>query len=183
MVTAAPETVEVKVEHTQVALVRADITGLEVDAFVYYARPDLVLGSGFGTAIAARGGPTIQKELEGQGPIATGEAVVSGAGKLKAQYIVHAVGPRFNEEDTEGKLRRTVQSALRAAEQTGCQRIALPPMGAGFYMVPLDLCARVMTEEIRNCVEQGTSLAEIVICVADRREYEAFEPLVARLGD
>ena len=116
----------------RVRLIRGDITELDVDAFVFYAQPDLALGSGFGTAISVRGGPSIQKELDELGPVETGQAVVTGAGKLKADFIVHAVGPRFQEEDTEGKLRTTVLNSLKAAEEKGVKRIALPAMGAGF---------------------------------------------------
>ena len=53
-----------KVNQSTVRLVQQDITDLEIDAFVYYASPDLQLGAGFGNAISMRGGPTIQKELD-----------------------------------------------------------------------------------------------------------------------
>ncbi|MDH4351601.1 MAG: macro domain-containing protein, partial [Gemmatimonadota bacterium] len=77
-----------------IRIVRGDITELDVDAFVLYANPDLTLGSGFGTVISVRGGPDVQKELAGFGPVAVGEVVVTGAGDLRARHIIHAVGPR-----------------------------------------------------------------------------------------
>jgi len=61
-----------KVNNSVVRLVKDDVTDLEVTAFVYYAQHDLALGSGFGTAITIRGGPTVQKEIEELGPISTG---------------------------------------------------------------------------------------------------------------
>lgn len=171
---------QVRVGHGSVRLIRGDITDLEVDAFVFYARGDLALGSGFGTAISQRGGPAIQKELGELGPVETGHAVVTGAGKLKAAWIVHAVGPKFNEPDTEGKLRRTVLSALAAAEEKQIRRIALPAMGAGFYAVPLDLCARVMVEAIQDHLRGETGIEEVVICVVDQREFAPFEAHLIR---
>jgi O-acetyl-ADP-ribose deacetylase (regulator of RNase III) len=176
-----PEAVsdELRVGHSRVRLIRGDITELEVDAFVFYARPDLALGSGFGTAISQRGGPTIQKELNQLGPVETGRAVVTGAGKLKAGCIVHAVGPRFNEPDTEAKLRSTVLAALKAAEEKGVKRIALPPMGAGFYAVPLDLCARVMVNAIEDCLQGKTGIEEVTLCVMDQREFAPFQAQLA----
>ena len=177
---------EAVMERTQVGsstvrLIRGDITQLQVDAFVYYAQPGLALGSGFGGAIAVRGGPSIQKELEGRGPLETGQAVVSGAGNLEASYIIHAVGPRFNEPDTEGKLRTTVLSALRAAEEKGVRRVALPPMGAGFYGVPLPVCAQVMLSAIKSYLEGPTQIEEVIICAGDSREYAPFEAQFASL--
>jgi O-acetyl-ADP-ribose deacetylase len=165
-----------------VRLLRGDITEQEVDAFVFYARSDLMLGSGYGTIISQRGGPTIQKELATLGTLETGQAVVTAAGKLKASYIVHAVGPRFNESDLETKLRTTVLSALKAAEEKGIKRIALPPMGAGFYGIPLPVCARVMLEAIRTHLSGTSSIEEVTLCVMDSRELTPFQSQMEAMG-
>jgi O-acetyl-ADP-ribose deacetylase len=179
-----PQTVsdQVQIGRSIVRLVRGDITDLEVDAFVFYARSDLALGTGFGTAISQRGGPSIAKELTGQGPIATGQVVVSGAGNLKAQHIVHAVGPKFNEPDTEAKLRTTVLNSLKAADEKGVKRIALPPMGAGFYGTPLDVCARVMLDAISEYLRRETKIEEVILCVMDKREWAPLESRLASLA-
>lgn len=155
-------------------LIKGDITALDVDAIVFYARPDLKLGSGFGNAIAVRGGPKVQEALNGMGPLPTGEAVVTEAGNLKARYIVHAVGPRFQEEDLASKLRATVLNALRRADEKGVKTIALPAMGTGFYGVPLPLCARVMLDAIHEVLKGDTGLGEVIICLNDRREFATF---------
>lgn len=165
----------IQINQSVVRLSKADITDLEIDAFVFYAQPDLALGSGFGGAIAVRGGPSVQKELEEKGPVATGEAVISGAGKLKADFIIHAVGPRFQENDTEGKLRTTVVNSLKRAEEARVERIAFPAMGAGYYGIPPDLCARVMLEVIKGHLEGETRIKEVVICVLDTPQYNAFK--------
>ena len=174
---------QVPVHRSVLRLIRADITDLDVEAFVFYAQHNLELGSGFGTAISVRGGPTIQKELNELGPLHTGDVVVTEAGKLKASWIVHAVGPRFNEPDTERKLRTTVLNSLQAAEQKGIRQIALPPMGAGFYMVPLELCARVMIDAIASYLKSETAIEEVVICVMDSREFAPFQSQLASLSD
>ena len=85
---------ESKINETIVRLEKGDLTAMEIEAIVFYASPDLVLGSGFGSAIAARGGMSIQEELKPFGTITTGEAVITSAGELKSNYIIHAVGPR-----------------------------------------------------------------------------------------
>ncbi len=108
--------------------------------------------------------------------------MVSAAGNLKAQYIVHAVGPRFQEEDTEGKLRTTVLNSLRRAEEKAVERIAFPAMGAGYYGIPPDLCARVMLEVIKNHLEGETGIKELVICVLDTPQYNSFKAALAALG-
>jgi len=172
----------VKIGRSVVRLIRGDITMLDVDAFVFYARHDLALGAGFGNAISVRGGLSIKKELDELGPLQTGEAVVTGAGNLNASYIIHAVGPRFNEADTEAKLRATVLGALRAADERGVKRVALPPMGAGFYAIPLDVCSSVMVRAIKAYLEGETNIEEVLLCVMDQREYAPFESQLASLN-
>lgn len=173
--------VERKVNQTVVRLMQGDLTSLEVDAFVHYAREDLELGSGYGTAIQSRGGGAIRKELEKIGRIPMGGAVITSAGALGARHIIHACGPKFQEADTERKLRECMESALRLAGEKNLARLAFPPMGAGFYGIPLELCGRVMTEAIRSFAAGPTSLEEIIICTVDRRDFLALKGAVESL--
>jgi O-acetyl-ADP-ribose deacetylase (regulator of RNase III) len=168
--------------NTELRLETGDITDFEVEAFVFYAREDLKLGSGFGNAIAVRGGPQIQKQLDELGGGEVGDVFVTDAGNMKAQYILHAVGPKFMEEDLEAKLARTMQNVLKTAEEKGIKQIAFPAMGAGFYGVPLDVCARVMIEEIKRHVESGTKIEEVIIKVLDKREYQPFAEVIEKLN-
>ena len=158
-----------------VRLVRGDITEIEVDAFVYDITPDVKLGSGYGGAIQQRGGIAIQKELDAIGSCPVGEAVITGAGLLKAKNIIHVNGPKFREEDEEGKLRRATLSALKAASDKGFERIALPPIGTGLYQVPMDLCARVMLDTVTQHLRNETTLREVLFVLPDTREYGPFE--------
>jgi len=179
-----PEAVsqDTRINRTGVRLIVADLTDLDVDAFVFYAQSDLALGSGYGTAISVRGGPTIQQELQELAPVAAGEAVVTAAGKLKARHIIHAVGPRFQEEDMEGKLRTTMRNALARAEEQDIDSLAFPAMGAGYYGIAPQLCARVMVEEIRSHLEGESRLEEVVICVLDSQQYNAFKDAMVALA-
>ena len=173
--------IERKVNQTVVRLMQGDLTALEVDAFVHYAKENLDLGSGYGTAIQSRGGGAVKKEVEKIGGIRMGEAVMTTAGGMRAKHIIHACGPKFQEADTERKLRDCMHSALRIADENGLKTVAFPPMGAGFYGVPLALCAGVMLDAIRSAAAAGTSLEEIVICTVDGRDFLAFQGQIEAL--
>lgn len=166
---------EKTVNNTTIKLSVEDITLSEVECFVFYASEDLKLGSGFGTAISVRGGPTIQKELKGLGPIEVTQAVLSGAGELQASHIIHACGPKFNEPETEKKLKETLRAVLDLAGERGIQTLAFPAMGAGFYGIPLDECAKWSLEEVRDYARNGCQQTVIRFCMVDAREYAAFE--------
>ena len=86
----------------------------DMDGLVYYARSDLKLGAGFGTAISIQGGPKVQEELKKIGSANMTDVVVTGGGNLQTRYILHAVGPQFQEEDSERKTEGN--HAERAAE-------------------------------------------------------------------
>ena len=160
-----------------------DLTTMEIEAIVFYAQPDLLLGSGFGNAIAVRGGSSIQEELKTLGTISTGEAVITSAGELKSNYIIHAVGPRFQESGIEEKLNTTMQSVLRIAEEKQIREICFPPMGTGFYGIPLELSARVMFEVIQKHLSGNSVLEKVVICLIDQREYKAFKEVLELKGN
>jgi O-acetyl-ADP-ribose deacetylase (regulator of RNase III) len=175
-----PDPVEVRLANTVIRLIKDDLTTLPVDAFVFYAREDLSPGSGYGTAIQQRGGLVVKKELEAIGSIAMGEAVITGAGAMNAKHIIHACGPKFFEQDLEAKLRQCMRSALQVADENNLEVIAFPPMGYGFYGVPMDLCAKVMLEEMRGFLEgRQSSLKEILICAVDKRDFLALKDKVA----
>ncbi|MCK5125618.1 MAG: macro domain-containing protein [candidate division Zixibacteria bacterium] len=171
----------IKVKNCNLRLLKGDITDLDIESFVYYAKEDLALGSGYGTAISVRGGPTIQKELDGFGKIKTTEAVVSMAGEMKAKYIIHANGPKFQEENLPEKLKQTILTSLQKAEEKGIKAIAFPPMGAGFYGVPLEQSAEITLNTIKEYLSGETKLEDAVVCLLDNREYLPFKNKLSSL--
>ena len=173
--------VEKKVKSTNVKLLREDLMALPVDAVVYYAREDLEIGTGYGTAIQMRAGLAVKKELQAVGSIGMGGAVMTTAGDMKCGNIIHACGPKHLEPDLEQKLRACMENTLKLAKDKGLKTLAPPPMGTGFYGVPPDLCSKVMLETIKKHAEAGTSIQEITICTIDKRDFNAFKDKVANL--
>jgi len=167
-----------KIGNRTISLVRGDITDLDVQAFVYDITEDAQIGTGYGGAIAQRGGPSVQQELEAIGSCPTGEAVVTSAGSMKAKHIIHVNGPKFHEPDTADKLRRATRAALQRAEETGITQLAFPPVGTGLYQVPLDLCAEVMVGTVEEHLSGDGRLEEVLFVALDTRE---FEPLQAQI--
>ena len=165
---------QVKINNHSFRLVKGDITDLEIESFVYYARNDLSIGAGYGTAISVRGGPVIQEELKRFGTLQTTDAVVSSAGEMKAKYIIHAVGPRFQEENLEEKLRTTILNCFKKAEEEGIRAVAFPAMGVGFYGVPVKTSAVIMLKTISEYLSGETGINDVVVCLLDMREYLPF---------
>jgi O-acetyl-ADP-ribose deacetylase (regulator of RNase III) len=170
--------VEKKIGNKTIRLVRGDITDMEVEAFVFDITADCQLGSGYGGAIAQRGGKAVQEELNAIGALPPGEAVVTTAGRMKAQQIIYTNGPKFREPGTDAKLKKATQSALCKADENGITELALPPIGTGLYQVPLDLCANVMVDTVAEHLKGETSLEVVSFVALDSREYK---PLQAKI--
>jgi O-acetyl-ADP-ribose deacetylase (regulator of RNase III) len=98
-------------------LTEGDITEMETDAIVNAANDRLILGGGVAGAIRRKGGPEIQKECDKIGGTCVGGAVITTGGNLKAQHVIHAVGPRMGEGNEDGKLRKATLNSLKLADQ------------------------------------------------------------------
>ncbi|PKN68802.1 MAG: O-acetyl-ADP-ribose deacetylase [Deltaproteobacteria bacterium HGW-Deltaproteobacteria-12] len=173
---------ELRVNDNIIRLMVGFITDIpDMDGIVYYARPDLALGSGFGTAISIQGGPKVQEELRKYGSASVTDVVVTGAGNLKTKHILHAVGPRFQEEDEDTKLKATILNTLKKAQELKLQKIAFPAMGSGFYGIPLDASARLTLGAARDFLDKVTEPKEVVFCLRDNRELKAFQEQLQKM--
>ncbi len=156
----------------KIELFRGDITALEVDAVVNAANNRLIMGAGVAGAIKRRGGQEIEDEAVRKGPIPVGEAAVTGAGRLKARYVIHAAVMAMDFATDEKKIRDATRNTLKRARELGIQSVALPALGTGVGGFPLEECARIMLDEVRK---GAAGLERVVFALYGREAYEAFE--------
>jgi O-acetyl-ADP-ribose deacetylase (regulator of RNase III) len=159
----------------RIVLREGDITDQEVDAIVNAANSDLILGAGVAGAIRQKGGPTIQEECNRIGPIAVGDAAVTGAGNLPARFVIHAAGMPPGGGATEESVRSSMRRSLELAREKQCRTIAVPAIGAGIAGFPLQRCAEILLEEARVHLEAGGSLEEIRFVLFGEPTYRVFE--------
>jgi O-acetyl-ADP-ribose deacetylase (regulator of RNase III) len=134
----------------QVHVARADIFTLPVDAIVNPANSLGIMGGGIGGHIRRHGGDVIQHAAMAAAPIAIGAAVVTTAGQLPSQHVIHA--PTMEEPGSKipaENVRRAARAALIAADANQFKVIAFPAMGTDLGDVPPDEAARAIVEEIR----------------------------------
>lgn len=166
-------------EGRTLSLRRGDITDEAVDAIVNAANEHLQHGGGVAGAIARRGGPEIQRQSDVAGHTPTGTAAITGAGRLPARFVIHAVGPiwdRHEEEDADRLLASAVQAALELASARGLESIAFPAISSGIYGFPKDRCARVMLDAVQEYVAEnpGEPPRDIRFVLLDEVTADAF---------
>jgi O-acetyl-ADP-ribose deacetylase (regulator of RNase III) len=159
----------------RITLEEGDITDAGVDAIVNAANNELVLGAGVAGAIRQKGGPSIQQECDRHGPVAVGEAAITGAGELPARFVIHAAGMAQGGEASEASVRGSMRASLALAHEHGCRSVAVPAIGAGIAGFPMQRCAEVLIEEARAHLEGETSLEEIRFVLFGEPAYRIFE--------
>jgi O-acetyl-ADP-ribose deacetylase (regulator of RNase III) len=170
----------IHVFQTDVSLARGDITTQVVDAVVNAANDHLWMGAGVAGAIKRAGGPEIETEAMRHGPIAIGDAVVTGAGKLAARHVIHAAGMGQDLKTDEAKVAAATRSAIRRAEERGLSSIAFPAIGAGVGGLAPYACAKAMVEAVLDELSRARSLRQVVFVLFDDPLYDAFHEELLR---
>ena len=132
---------------------KQSITELDVDCIVNAANSQLRHGGGVcGEIFAAAGASQLQAACDALGHCPTGEAVITPGFKLKAKYIVHAVGPIWQggNHNEEKLLYCCYQNAMKVAYSKGCRSIAFPLISSGIYGYPVKEAWRVAIKAIRE---------------------------------
>src|SRR5919197_5940657 len=112
-------------------VVQQDIATLDVDAAVNAANDQLWMGAGVAGALKRVGGEEIEREAMAKGPIAVGDAVVTGAGRLRARHVIHAAVMGQDLRTNADAIRRATRAALARAEEIGARTVAMPAFGTG----------------------------------------------------
>jgi len=170
-----------KINGAELELREGDITEMDTAAIVNAANANLILGAGVAGAIRVKGGPTIQAECDRIGGTFVGGAVLTGAGLLKADYVIHAVGPRMGEGHEDEKLRDAVINSLKLADAKGIKSLAFPALSTGIFGFPMDRAAEIMLAAIKKYLSEKTSLERMVICLFGQASFNVFADEFKRL--
>jgi len=164
----------------KLTLVHGDLTQARVTAIVNAAGERLAHGGGLAAAIVKGGGPAIGRQSDEwvaeHGPISHDKPALTGAGDLPAEWVIHAVGPRWGEGDEHPKLATAVRSALAMAEQRGFTSLGLPPISTGIFGFPVDQAAEIVLDTIAAFAAErpDPALRDIQLTIIDQATLDTF---------
>ncbi len=158
-------------------VVDGDIAALAVDAVANAANDHLWMGAGVAGAIKRAGGEEIEREAVSKGPIAVGDAVATGAGRLPARFVVHAAVMGQDLVTSADAISSATRRALAVADELGCESLALPAFGTGVGGFPLAECAELMVSAVR--AYESRTLRRVVFAVFGDSARAAFAAAVA----
>lgn len=167
-----------------IELIVGDITTVRADAIVNAANSALAGGGGVDGAIHAAGGPAIMEETRRRyDGCPTGEAVITGAGRLQARYVIHTVAPRYRGSPRDPILLRSAyENSLRLAAEYELKTIAFPSLGTGAYGYPIREAAPIALGAVRAHVEKGTTLERVTFVLFSQADHDAYAAALAALG-
>jgi O-acetyl-ADP-ribose deacetylase (regulator of RNase III) len=165
---------------SRITLQRGDITQVETDAIVNAANNALWMGAGVAGAIKRAGGQDIEDEAVRQGPIPVGEAVVTGAGALKARYVIHAAVMGTDLATDGAKIEMATRNSLLRAEELGIKSVAFPALGTGVGGFPYREAARIMIGATKQHLGAGSGLEKVLFVLYGDEAFEAFSSELER---
>lgn len=159
------------------SLLMGDIASVEADCIVNSANKSLLAGSGVCGAIHRKAGRELEKECRAIGLCATGEAVITGAYKLPAKYVIHTVGPIYGQENGEENdlLYQCYYRSLELAEKHLAVSIAFPSISTGIHRYPIEEASRITAKTFSDFAESRSKHLQTITMVAySHQDYESY---------
>jgi O-acetyl-ADP-ribose deacetylase (regulator of RNase III) len=165
-------------------IVEADITTLDVDAIVNAANRTLLGGGGVDGAIHRAAGPALLAECRALGGCATGDAKITGGGRLEAAWVIHAVGPVWHGggSDEDALLARCYCRALALAAEKAARSIAFPAISTGAYGFPVERAAGIAVESVSAALPSHPVIERVVFACFGPQSAAAHRAALSRIG-
>ncbi|MBN1491324.1 MAG: O-acetyl-ADP-ribose deacetylase [Phycisphaerae bacterium] len=169
---------------SKITLVDGDITKQNVDAIVNAANHTLLGGGGVDGAIHRAAGPELLAECRTLGGCATGSAKLTKGYRLPAKYVIHAVGPVYNDghHGEPERLAGCYRTAMDLANQHGCTSIAFAAISCGVYGYPIADAARIALTSVAEKLAAGGSVEEARFVLFGQPVFGQFQAVLDELA-
>lgn len=162
--------------HGKIELMQGDITRLEVDAIVNAANQSLLGGGGVDGAIHRAAGPGLLEECRALGGCPVGEARLTAGHGLPAQYVIHTVGPVWQDgRHNEDKLLASCyRNSLQLAVEHKLRSVAFPSISTGAYGFPIERASRIALRIILNFIATEEAAPRVVVTCFSAQDLETY---------
>lgn len=168
---------------SRIELYQGDITTLEVNAVVNAANSTLLGGGGVDGAIHAAAGPLLLEECRTLNGCETGEAKLSGGYNLKADHVIHTVGPIYagRRRDAE-MLAGCYRNSLRLAHENGLETIAFPAISTGVYRYPKDEACAIAINTVLGALDIFSGVKKVIFVLYSEEDYALYKRYIEKIS-
>lgn len=174
---------EKQVKGTTLECVKGDISSQDdVEAVVNAANARLTPGGGVAGVIHRVAGPELYEECKTHAPIETGESVMTEGYNLPNKWVIHALGPVYEEtHKSDELLANCYKNALRLADEKGVKSIAFPAISTGAFGYPIDEAAQVSLDAISEVLPDLESVESVRFVLYDDKHLQVYEDNLSKL--
>ncbi|MBN1298726.1 MAG: O-acetyl-ADP-ribose deacetylase [Actinobacteria bacterium] len=166
---------EIKVGKSKLSIIKGDITEQKTDAIVNAANQQLAPGGGVAGAIHRAAGPALWEECKRLGGCKTGQAQITKGYSLYARFVIHTVGPVFNNtEKNKTDLADSYRNSLEIAKNHGIKSISFPSISTGIFGYPVGQAAEIAISTITKFLKQNQEIELVQIVLFDDSSYNIF---------
>lgn len=159
------------------SVIKGDIVRVKTQAIVNAANTSLLGGGGVDGAIHRAAGKELLLECETLGGCPTGEAKITSAYKLRAEYVIHTPGPiwRGGNRGEAELLANCYKNSLKLAQEHDITSISFPSISTGVYRYPVEQAARIAIREIMTFLEHDKDMEKIQMVCFDEETFRVYE--------
>ena len=159
--------------NSRINIIQGDITQLDVEAIVNAANPSLMGGGGVDGAIHRAAGPKLKEACRPLRGCHTGDAKITDGFDLKAKYVIHTVGPVWNNntQSEEALLASAYRRSLEVAAEHGVRTIAFPSISTGAYRFPFEKATTIALREITQFLDEHSQPEQVTLVAFSEKDY------------
>ncbi|MFW6137874.1 MAG: macro domain-containing protein [Spirochaetota bacterium] len=146
----------------KIEIIKGDITERGTDAIIHTANNILILGSGLGGAIKAKGGSSIIQECIKKSPVNVGDAVLTKGGNLKARHVIHAAVMEYDGPIEGANIGASLLNSLKLANKHHLKSLSIPDMSIGIVRFSPEECAKIIFSTLKRFLDEENSTLELV---------------------
>jgi len=166
----------------RIDIMQGDITRIRVDAIVNAANNSLLGGGGVDGAIHDAAGPELLEECRTIGGCPTGEARISKGYNLPAKYVIHTVGPIYDEEPDPVKLLASCyKNSLELALKHSIKTIAFPAISCGIYGYPIEDACKIAVDTVVSFLKVHKSIEKVIFMLFSTDSYAIYQARLASM--
>lgn len=173
---------KIKIGKSDLEIIPGKIEKQDTEAIVNAANRKLAPGGGVSGAIHSEAGPKLWEECKNIGSCEEGEAKITEGFELKADYVIHTVGPVYEKDSENSKiLENCYKNCLEIAEKNDIESISFPSISTGSFGYPIKEAGEIALNSITKYLERGSKINLVRIVLFNSQDFDTYQEILENL--